>query len=338
MNTYHFDATRTPPGYLFIEMTTECNLKCKQCHAWMTREDLSRSLTTDEKVELIEEFARLNPQGTVVFTGGETMKKTEQFFALSKRCYELNLCSAVNTNATFINSPQTIKDLITFGPRYLVVSLDSRFEDIHDNMRGVKGTYHNTVNALMMLVEEKRANPQTKTHIITNSIIMDSNYNDLIEYIEFARGLGIDGVMFQMLSRTFWKQTEKDLAFEKYFPRDKEKFKAVIDRIMQKYSSDPFVVTNPMDFTYMKMYVDDPDFAIEPVCASHEKNIMVDTYGDAYLCFSMREFMNGQCLGNARDSSLETMWKSKIADDARSIMADCRRNCGMLNCHRRSCI
>jgi MoaA/NifB/PqqE/SkfB family radical SAM enzyme len=304
----------------------------------MTVEKKNRSISTNEKLGAIEEFYKLNSQGSVVFTGGETMRKTDEFFMLSQKCKDLGLSCAANTNGTLINSKDIVKQLINHGPRYLVISLDSRYEEIHDQMRGVKGTYNNVLNAIRMLVDEKKAHPDTHMKIVTNSIIMDSNYSDLINYIEFARNLGIDGVMFQMLSRTFWKQTQRDFAFENYFPKDKSEFKKVIDEVIHRYSNDQFVITNAMDFKYMKMYVDNPDFTTEPVCASHEKNIMVDSYGDVFLCFSMREFLEGQCLGNIRKDSLKEMWTSELANKARSLMSQCRRNCGMLNCYRRSCI
>jgi MoaA/NifB/PqqE/SkfB family radical SAM enzyme len=304
----------------------------------MTVEDKALSIKTNEKLGLIEDFARWNSHGSVVFTGGETIRKTDEFFLLSKKCKDLGLSCAANTNATLINSIDIVRRLIDHGPRYLVISLDSIHENVHDNMRGVKGTYNNVLSAIQMLVNEKKAHPETHLHIITNSIIMDSNYGDLPEYIEFARSLGIDGVMFQMLSRTFWKQTPNDYAFDNYFPKDKSSFKNTVDKIIDRYSKDQFVVTNTMDFQYMKMYVDNPDFLIEPVCASHEKNIMVDSYGDVFLCFSMREFLEGQCLGNIRQNSLKDMWTSELASKAREAMSQCRRNCGMLNCYRRSCI
>jgi hypothetical protein len=40
-------------------------------------------------------------------------------------------------------------------------------------------------------------------------------------------------------------------------------------------------------------------------------------------------------LGNVRDMALHTAWESQTAAKARQIMDTCRKNCGMLHCHRR---
>ena len=44
--------------------------------------------------------------------------------------------------------------------------------------------------------------------------------------------------------------------------------------------------------------------------------------------------MNGQALGNVKNISLKEVWSSNKAEKAREIMSSCRKNCGMLNCHR----
>jgi MoaA/NifB/PqqE/SkfB family radical SAM enzyme len=85
----------------------------------------------------------------------------------------------------------------------------------------------------------------------------------------------------------------------------------------------------------MKLYVENPDFIGEQVCGSHERNIMIDQYGDVQLCFSMRGLMNGNALGNVRQTTLSELWTSNLAAEARGIMSNCRQNCGMLNCHRK---
>ncbi len=324
-----------PPKYLFIETTTECNLRCKQCHMWMSKEN-PESLTTDEKMKLINQFHKLNPNGVVVLTGGETMLKTEEFFSLTKLCRQLNLTSAANTNATLINESNYERTL-NEGPKYLVISLDSHVESIHDYIRGVKGSYRHTIKVLRELAELKRNKfPDLDTRVVTNSILFDNNISLWSDYIKFAKTeLNIDGVMFQILSRTFWNRANGDPFFEKHFFQDKQEAKNVIDKIIGEFENDEFVLTKRNDLEWMKLYVENPDFIGEQVCGSHERNIMIDQYGDVQLCFSMRRLMNGNPLGNVRQTTLSELWTSNLADEARGIMSNCRQNCGMLNCHRK---
>jgi len=47
-----------PPQFLYIEITPECNLRCKQCHHWMLKES-DNSLKTEDKLNLIRQFHKI---------------------------------------------------------------------------------------------------------------------------------------------------------------------------------------------------------------------------------------------------------------------------------------
>ena len=338
-NKYSFSPLNNPPKNLFIEITHECNLRCKQCHMWMSKEDTPNALTTDEKLRLIEEFCQMNPRGMVIFSGGETMKKADEFFTLSQKCMDLNLVCFANTNGTLIQDQYVAEKLVRSGPRYLMLSLDSHREEIHDYMRGVPGTYKKVLNAISLLNEaKKKYHVDPEMEILINSIVMDLNYRELRDLIKFARGLDINHIAFQVIGRTFDKRTEKDIMFEKLFPKDKQGFKHEIDKIIMEFSGDPLVSTNENDFNWMKLYVDNPDFMGVQVCASFENNIIVDSYGNAKLCFNMNELFKSKTLDNIKNSSLKDFWTSKNTNKMRAVLSKCRMNCGMLNCHKKRTI
>ena len=333
---HRFNPLKNPPQYLFIEITKECNLRCKQCHNWMVKEVPEKLISTSQKSELIDEFFQLNPHGTVVFTGGEPMKKREEFYRLSKKCRDYGLSSAANTNGTYIFSENEAHRLLTEGPKYIVISLDSHKPELHDNLRGIDGTYEKVLRGIEYLVSKmNQANdPSQNSQIIVNSILCEINYLELEDLIEFVRSLGVDGITFQIISRTFSCQTSTDPAFEFFFPQNIELCKGNIDKIVQKYGKDPFVATSTTDFEWMKLYLDDPDFIGQPVCNSHTKNMMIDCYGEVQLCFGMTGIFGNQTLGNISNNSLHEIWTSDTAAEARAVMSKCRKNCGMLNCHR----
>ena len=331
-----FNPRNKPPNHLFIEITTECNLRCKQCHLWMSREDKDKSLKTEEKLDIIRQFYSFNRNGCVVLSGGETMLKTDEFFAITSLCRKLNLKNAANTNATYITNDELVEKTLTLGPSYLVISLDSHIPDIHDYMRGVQGCHSHVINVIKSLVKLKKERyPEIDTQILTNSVIFDGNIHLLKDYINFAKEIGIDGVMFQMLSPTFNFQGEDDVFFEKHFFKDTTKAKEYIDLIIESFRNDGFVIINENDLQWMKLYIDNPYFIGEQVCNSHERNMIIDSYGDVQLCFNMKSLTNGKPLGNAREDSLYNLWTSQSAEDARKIMSICRKNCGMLHCHRK---
>lgn len=328
-------ATPPPPKSLFIEVTSECALRCRQCHLWRTREPAA-ALTTSEKVRLIHELSDWNGEATVVLTGGETMQKQEEFFALTRACLARGLSSCANTNGTAIDCDEIVDRLLEEGPRFLVLSLDSRQAALHDWIRGIDGTFDRVVSALRRLVQRRREHfPRSDVQILTSTIIFDQNLDELADYVAFAESLGVDGVMFQMLARTFANTTPHDTFFERHFPRDIGRFDAAIDALLSLQLGGARIRTSCNDLNWMKLYVRNPDFIGEQVCGSGERNMMIDQQGDVQLCFAMKGLLNGRSLGNVRQRGLRSLWESELAGLARGIMGSCRRNCGMLNCHRK---
>ena len=322
------------PQTTFIETTTECNYRCRYCHMWTTKEGAS-SLTTSEKLRVINEFWAMNPNGELVLTGGETMGKGAEFFALTGRCRELRLKCAANTNGSYIDASNLDKLLIN-GPNYLVLSLDSHVPAIHDYARGVPGSHADVVQKVRMLMS-RRAELGLAEHtlIFTNSVIFDRNIGSMIDYVRFASALGIDGVTFQMLSPTFYRKGNGDQFYAQHFFPDRRSAIDDVQKLLNRLGEFPVIKTTAQDFSWMQMYIADPEFLGDAVCGSHERNIMIDSYGEVQLCFNMKKLLGGQSVGNVRQKPLSELWRSSNAMRAREVMSECRRSCGMLNCHRR---
>ncbi len=333
----NFNPHHNPPKYLYLEITSECNFRCKQCHLWMSKEGKD-GLSTEEKLNIIRQFHRMNNQGIVSFTGGETMTKLDEFFALSSLCRSLGLISFANTNASYITN-NLLDKILTEGPQHLIISLDSHRSEIHDYIRGVKGSHAQIIASIRSLVELRRKKYKgINTKIGIMSIIFDKNIYLLKDFINFAKSLEVDGVVFQVLNKTFNNQDPKDSFFTEHFLNDKEKCKSHIDEISKEFGDDPFVYTKKMDWDFIKLYIDNPNSSSEQVCNSHEKNIMVDMYGNIQLCFNMRQLNNGNFLGNTRNNDLKNIWPSQDARTVRNKMSTCRASCGMMVCHKKESV
>jgi MoaA/NifB/PqqE/SkfB family radical SAM enzyme len=325
---------RPAPHYLFVETTTVCNLRCRQCHMWMSEEP-SQTLGTDEKLALVDEFGGWASHGVVVLTGGEPFLKTDEVMALSRRARAHGLSVAVNTNGTKI-PPALYDELLRDGPKYLVISLDAPDAETHDWIRGRVGTHELVVETIRGLVEARRTrHPSSDVNILINGILCQATLAKALDLVELARALGVDGMMFQALARTFMNQGRGDPFFDRQRPRDMAQVDAVIDDLIALRRRDHFLNTEVRDLEWMKLYFRDPDFIAEPVCGSAQRNMMVNMFGEVQLCFAMKELLGGRHLGTVRSTSLRVMWQGADASEAREIMADCRKNCGMLHCHRR---
>ena len=320
------------PATLFIEVTTECQLRCQQCHYWTTKERAG-ALSTAEKAALLTSYLRLNPAGAVVFTGGEPLLHVEQILELSAMCRAAGVLSVLNTNAAAI-TPKLAEELVERGPTCLVVSLDSHEEALHDQIRGVPGTFRQALRALDDLLRFRRQHG-APTRVYLSSILCALNVSTSGNFVRFAKRLGVDGVTFQALEKTFALAGARDMFFERNWFSDIASAHAAIDRLAAEFLGDPFLLLSAQDFRWLKAYVASPDELPEPVCASHERNLWIDMYGEARLCAYMNLIPNHSSLGNIRDQSLAELWNGDAATGARPIMEACRFSCGMLNCHRR---
>ena len=326
---------RPAPTTLFIEITQECNYRCRYCHMW-TLKDAADALTADEKAAVIRQFARLNPRGHVSFCGGEVMMK-EEFWFLVCEARECGLRSSANTNGSYIG-PEDHERVLTTGPDNLKFSLDSHLAEVHDYHRGMPGSFATTVKTIAGLVDLRRQMGRpAKTMLSTNSVLTDRNIHGVLQYISFATELGLDGCTFQVLSPTFYRKGRKDAFYRKHFFPDRTSAIAALQELRDHLSEYPIVRTTENDLRWMQSYIanPDPEDLDDPVCNSHERNIMVDYRGEVQFCFNMRAIFDGKSIGNVRSSSLSRLWTGDDAEAARSVMENCRKSCGMLNCHRR---
>ncbi len=300
---------------------------------WRTREDI-RSLSTNEKLAAIRNGARLSPRLRVSISGGETMRKSDEFFAIGRLCRSLSLACTATTNGTLADD-ESIDRLVEDGPTDLFVSLDSHHPHVHDWIRGVPGTFELAVDAVRRLVERSQAFSKSPVRLFTNTILFDVNLPEIEQTARFLQRLGVDGMSFQVLSPTFMLVGKRDVFFHRHFPCDLLFFDASLDRIRALKCEGVPILTSDIDLRWMRMYVRDPGFLVEPVCASGERNIIVEQNGDVLLCHSMRTINGGLAIGNIRRNRLDDLLGSDSSDRLRGVMRRCRLNCGMLNCHRK---
>ncbi|KZY38595.1 hypothetical protein A3754_04825 [Alcanivorax sp. HI0083] len=328
----------SPPDYLFLLVTSECNLHCKHCHMWMNQ-DSPNGLTLPEKLDVVRQFQRLNPSGGVVLCGGELMLKEEEFFSLTALCRELGLNTAAFTNGSLVEESHYHR-LLLEGPDQLFFSLDSHLPVVHDYIRGTEGSCEHILKVLTDLSSlKKKAYPDSKVRIYTNCTLFERNLYGIHEFIEHVKGLGIDGVRFECLHETVDKRSKEgeDPFLRRGFFSDQNAAAMMFDEIIARYRKDDFVVVPEGDWLWMRFYVANHGTTnTYPVCAAFEKIIFIEQSGELLLCPYMHTLKQVGYLGNCRTTGLTDFWFSASAENARKYMRSCNKECGMISGFRNS--
>lgn len=170
-----FKANRKPsPIFASYFVTYRCNLRCEFCFIY-----------NNKYPELDEEGARTvvnkicdSGVPTLDFSGGEPFlrKDIESLgaLAMSRGCV-----AGVNTNGTMIDEKRASSASSSFN--YITVSIDGP-EEVHDRIRGVKGTYARAKNALRLLNDHG-------ANVGISSVVEPTNAGYIVKALDDLRGM-----------------------------------------------------------------------------------------------------------------------------------------------------
>ncbi len=327
------------PQFLFVHVNKRCNLRCQHCYFWKENDnDRHNYLSWERKREIITEFSEMNPRGKVVICGGEKLLDIEDYFLITKECRNLGLRAIGVTNGTLINNFDIAERLIYEGAHEISVSLDSHKEELHDEARGVKGAFNKAVRALRLLLDaRKRLNSDTRIYVM--GLIFSRNYEDLDGFYDFVlNDIGADKLKLNFIQPTFGYSGKIDQFFANNYQIDPERLEKIILYCNEKYGLN----INPIWLKQAKMYFRslNKGFDVykgwcaeskteEHICNSYERNIMVDLYGYASLCFS-QDFPKIKLF---KKGDLRRFWEE--SDHIRDLMRKCNKFCGISHSVRR---
>lgn len=166
-------------NYLFWECTTRCNLHCLHCGS-------DCAAATDDKDMPLEDFlcafdtipkSELPHNFTVVLTGGEPLLRSdlsEIGHALRRRGVGWGLVSN-----GYLYDRAMHSRLMEAGLGALTISLDG-LEKEHDWMRGHRGSYQRTLNAIAIAAQERRINFDVVTCVNQRNLPQLQAIHDLL--------------------------------------------------------------------------------------------------------------------------------------------------------------
>ena len=328
-----------PPDFLFLQTNKRCNLRCQHCDFWkLDDDDRPRYLSLERRREVLGEFAELRPGGAVVICGGESMLDLEDYFAISVESRKLGLRCLSVINGTRVRDVERADRMVLAGPHEISVSLNSHRPELHDRTRGVKGAFAKAVKALRLLIEARERN-RTDTRINVMGLVFDENYREIDAFYDFVlNDVGADKLKLNFIQPSFGHDTSDDEFFSGHHGIDADELFEIIGACDAKYALGLNPAWREQVRMYFRSLAGAGDVARgwssrsgtkEHICNTYERNIMIDHYGVARLCFST--MFAGYPLRKRGD--LAAFWHS--AEFIRRDMRRCNQYCGISHSVRR---
>ncbi len=325
------------PSRLFLEITTECNLRCKLCTLWQNT-DYPTKLSTLDKVHLLTRLASwlqsqrgIDPKSfPVIFTGGEPFRQADQVWTLASTCTALGFPCYINTNGTLLRP--YLARIPACGLSAITISLDSHLARIHDDLRGIPGTYARALASLQVLIAE-RNRQHSRLKIYVQSILGKWNIDFLETHVQWAAGLGVDGVTFQCIQYPFGLPIPREWHVDfPYYPTLPQVHDEIQTALRLKAQGFP-IANAPEEIWWWDTYFQNPEtlpYGFGPCCAA-DQNLIIDIYGNVKFCFN--KVLEPATRVGAVSQNLEDLWSGAAALQVKQEMRGCHRSCGVMVCH-----
>ncbi len=185
----HDACVLSAPITVWWDVTSACNLKCKQCYSSSGRA-LRDELTTLEACRLVDELAELGVF-SIYFLGGEPLMRRD-FYDIVQRAVKNGLRVMISTNGWLV-SDRAANRLAELGVHHVRVSLDGATPQMHDRIRGMAGSWERAIAAIKAL---KRAGLPM---VGVGPTMMQENFSECEDLIGLAVDLGADEIQLGQL-------------------------------------------------------------------------------------------------------------------------------------------
>ena len=326
-----------PPHNFFLEITTECNLKCQICDLWK-RKDSSNKLNIENKLKILKNVIdwaeENNPDSrrnmNVILTGGEPFLFPDQVFMISDICQQNHLNCYINTNGSLIR-PQTDK-ILDSGLTAVTISLDSHHSKIHDKLRQSPGLFKTVIGTIKILIDKKRKE-NYPIKICVQSILGDWNIGEVTEHVEFFEDLGIDGIQFQPFQYPFGRFIPFGWSKESdFFPNSHDEIDNAIDNLLRLKVKNSFIMNSVEEIQLFRHYFKNPESLPNRSCKAFEQNLIIDVCGNVKFCFN-KSLEPVDKIGNILTKKIDMLLNGTEATLVKESMRNCNSPCGIMMCH-----
>ncbi len=310
------------PFIAHLTLTNRCNLRCSMCNMWAMspKEDLPQDVLHRLRASPLWPCIRI-----LDLTGGEP------FMADAASVVETLLSENIQsvyltTNGVLTRSilDQTGK-ILRCGENFRLfigVSIDGP-EEVHDCLRGVKGTYQRVMETLEELT--RITSQHSRLHVSIKYTIMPENWKYIRETFDIAQSMGFGFTAKPYLLSGILGNTS-DVQFSPEQIGCIEKQIKEIDESIRNQSTRPFKLWRSISrhadrvfhrelIRYLQNYYLEGETRGLYPCDSSFISVMIHCDGKIYSCPKLMKPM-----GDLREHTLESIWESVQSRDVRRFI------------------
>jgi MoaA/NifB/PqqE/SkfB family radical SAM enzyme len=304
--------------FCYLTITERCFFRCKTCYAWK-RENCYDEATFEEWKNFLNSLKEISDtQAEIHLSGGEPL--------LHDWALDLIKCGSAQgfnmtmaTNA-FLIDREMAKKIKDAGLRTIIISLNSLDEEIHDFLKGTKGSYRKTMDAIAYLTQQA-GNPE----ICICTIISQQTLPGLIKLIEWVGQQDkINAISFQAITQPFHTPTKKRwYQREEYsllWPSEAQEAFLIMEELIHLKEGQTKIGNSVAQLRRYQSYFMNPDSLFRNKCNVGNFSLTVHPNGDMSLC-------RFGSIGNIKKDNIQELWYSEKLSRVRKKMKSCRLNC-----------
>jgi len=303
------------PLMVFVELTRRCNLKCRHCDIWKTKEgeaDLADHEVSADR--LLEVLTGLAAEGLVAVDlfGGEPLLR-QDLPRIVAGCKAAGLHVTVTTNGVLLNRRRSA-ELVTAGLDQLLVSIDGPTAELHDEIRGVEGSFARATSGIATF----RELAGDRARVGLNTLVCLKNLSTLPDMVDLVADAGATQLRLlpyhQCYPFNVYGQDDSLLPR----PGDVPALARALDALQERARGRGVVTNSPSYISgIVGWYAGD---RTKVRCMAGLGVCDINAFGELYPCYTL-----GKHAGNVKESSFSQLWRNPEIKALRATGKSCDR-------------
>ncbi len=291
------DVDVTQPSMIRIAVTDRCNYRCAYCNHWK-QDRYKRELSLVQWRQVFKNLQAVSAKSIIQFTGGEPFLRRD-FLEIAGCAEEAGFYWGVITNG-YCLTEKVCEAICRLSPVNIDVSIDGACETIHDQARGVPGSFAAVTRGVKELCAARRkSNKNFKIRIKTT--VHKLNISSLTDVASLAAELGADSIDFSPIRH------EDDSSRKWLLPDDGQlnELERSIDALCGLKKAGIPIETSERKLRLFSNHFGDKVVRHGTVkCKAPLRDLFIDPSGETRFCWAYGS------LGNIVNSSAEEVWSS----------------------------